>query len=853
MSIKKIYLIHHSHTDVGFTLEQPIVWEMYSRFIDEALYLAEKYQDHDTPGAFRWTIENLASLEYWLTHATDNEIDRLISLEKAGRVEIMGMFANITPLYNTDQIIESMQSLRLFRDDFGFTIEYAMNCDVNGQNWTLTDILLDFGIQGFSMAVNSHMGGPVTPRPSIFKWEAPSGRTILAANNWPYGKAGEEGIGRSKERFQERWKVMEAYLNDIGYPLPILLLQLIHPFDGDNATAYDYTPFIDDWNASNELQLEMVTPRTWWDAVREYEDLLPTMRGDWTDFWNFGAISSAHEQRLSTKSRKRLWSADAIYGALNQITDQQAWAHKSFRRHRDTAWYSLNCWGEHTWGVDLAIIQPDHDDTRTQWHHKADYAHKARSYSRLLQRDAIGDFAQHVTRENSDDILAFNPLPWKQTVAGLLPYFVTNPRGFPEDTTAGRHHQEREWTLPGNDDWWSPGRHYLLPATEIPAYGYAVIPRDQLVQLDEQWIGEDAIVSNHRYTITFDRETGGIVSLYDKSLDWELVKTDANYALNSYVHEEVADKSGVNDKTRMANARDMLFFQEWMSDKPEIPPGWKTGWHARRVGAYEVVKHKVYRQTHGLFIRQELHVKGVEGTLQQEVFLPDYAGYIECSAQWRMTSTSHPEATYLVFPFNVPDATARFDVGDQAVIAGEEQLPCVCRDYFTMQKWIDFNNGERGIMIATPENPLVQLGDFHYGHYQSEFSLEDATFLGWVTNNYWQTDFRPHQPGKVQARYRIQPYQGKFDEGKAHRFGTEALHTMPVCQKLTEPVTTDLPLPPEATLLNLPDAPVTVLHISKLPMKTASLFVYRMQVMKRGLRRSARDYSRLRQLRCVIC
>lgn len=805
--IHTIYFVHHSHTDIGYTQDQPIVWEMQSHFIDEAIAMAEKYADHDSDGAFRWTVETTAMLEYWLKYATDAEVERLIAMERAGRVEITGMFANITPLYDTDQLIESFQLLRRLREDYGFTIEYAMNCDVNGQNWSLTDVLLDVGIKGFTMAINTHFGGAFQPRPYTFNWEAPSGRTININNGWPYDKAWREGIGRSQEEFKLRWERLQSYLDDIDYPLPILLLQSYHPY-GDNGTAFDFTPFIDEWNANNETQIKMATPRIWWEAMQEYGDQLTTFRGDWTDYWNFGAISSAHEQRLNRLSRAQLRTADAVYGALNQVESTPSWVHKVFTRHRKDAWHNLNFWDEHTWGADASIRLPYNDDTRTQWNHKADYAHKARSLSTLLQREAIGDFAQNIRRENDDDIIAFNPLPWERTVAGIVPFFVTSPRGIITDTTASRHHQDRKWVKQESDHWHT-GEQYILPPTEIPAFGYTVIPRDKLGQYnDKRWLGEDGVVSNHRYVISFDRETGGIISLYDKQLDWELVDDTADYNLNHFVHEEVADKA--NDW-----ARHMLFYQDWNAELAEIPTGWKTGWHAKREASHEVISHKVYQLAYGIVIEQELSAKGIEGTLQQTIFLPDYADFIEFSAQWIMTLNGHPESTYIAFPFNVPDAVARYDVGNQAVIAGDEQLPGVCRDYFTVQGWVDFNNGERGVTVATPENPLVQFGDFHFGHYQSDFNLDRSMLLGWVTNNYWETNFRAHQPGMVESRYRVQPYEGTFDESIAHRFGLEALNDLPVFQHLGEAMTSDNPLPSVGTLLDLPDELIQVLHIKQ--------------------------------------
>ena len=796
--LETIYLVHHSHTDIGYTHDQPVVFELHTRFIDEALKLAEQYADRDTDGAFRWTVETTVVLQQWLENASTRDVERLIALERAGRVEVTGMFANLTPLLDTDQLIESFQPLRRLRDDYGFNIRHAMNCDVNGENWSLVDALLDVGIEGFTMAINSHFGGAFQPRPYVFQWQGPSGRTIPVNNGWPYDKGWREGIGRDADDLANvRLPRLQKYLDEIGYPLPILLLQSYHPY-GDNGSAFDFTPFIDAWNAAgNTPRIVFATPSMWWDAVKQYD--LQTYRGDWTDYWNFGSISSARETTINRASRARLRSADAIYAAVSTLppTDHQ-WAGQAFARHRANAWKSLHLWDEHTWGADISIRNPYSEDTLSQWNHKANYAYTARSLSLLLQRDALADFAQHVVREQADDLLIFNPLPFERTISGAVPYFSTDPRGVASDTTAGRQHQDRD-----------AAPDFILPPTQVPALGYQVVTRAALLDtLDGQTSSEDAVVENERYRLTFDTEKGGIVSLYDKQLDWEWVDQSAGYPLNGYVHEQVAD-------TDHAWARWLLFQQDWSAPLAEIPSGWQKDWVAERRQPSAVVSHQVTHMPTGIRVTQVLTAPGCEGALTQTVFLPNYADFIECESAWDMGLTTHPEAAYILFPFNLPDATARFDIGGQPVIPGADQLPGVCRDYFTAQGWVDFASPQRSVTVALPDNPMIQLGDFHFGHYQMDFELGKAMLLGWVTNNYWETNFRANQPGKVVARYRIQPSAGDFDEGRAHRLGLEAANAAPLIQHMGEIPAEPTTLPASGSLLKLPGAPVLPLHVKE--------------------------------------
>ncbi len=777
MAIERLYLIHHSHTDIGYTHDQPVVWELERRFIDAALDLCTQGDD-GADDAFRWTVETTAPLLHWLEHASAADVARFQRAERAGRIEVMGMLANLTPLVDTDQLIETLQPLAELRARFGLSVRHAMNCDVNGHNWPVVEALLDAGIEAFSMAINEHFGRAPLRRPNVFHWEGPSGRRLLTLNGWHYMQGNFLGIPHDPERLRTQWAETEQRLAAQGWGLPCIAVQITHP-SGDNGSADPrLSEFVRAWNAAGQLpHIRLALPRDWWAEVRGSGVEFPTYRGDWTDYWNFGAISSARETAMNRRSRVRLRNADALDAIAPAVAPDR-------ERLRREAWRALTLWDEHTWGADVSVRDPENEDTAAQWHHKAITAYQARSLSLLLQRDAMAGLARRIPHGDGDALVLFNPSAHARRLGGAVPQTCLAPRGLPGDPSASRHFVDRE---PGAPTRW-------LPRVEVPGLGWAVVASADLREWRDGPRSSGATVENARFRVTFDRARGGISGWWDKALHRELVDTAAPWPLAGFAHEQVADHDH-------GWPRHLLY---------RHPDGWTGDWHARRDGA-RVRRHQVWRVADGWRVEQHLDAPGVDDAVLSFT-LADDGDALEVRARWRMRPSSHPEATYLVFPFALADATARFDAGGVAVRLEHDQLPGCCRDYFTTQHWVDLTGRDGGVTLATPDNPLAQVGGFQFGHAARSVDLERAWFLGWVTNNYWETNFRAHQPGRVEARYVVRPHGAAFDEEAAHRFG-EGVSQEAVWAPAWDPAAPDANLPRQGSLLALEGESVRLLHL----------------------------------------
>ncbi len=775
MNLEEIILVPHSHTDIGFTHDQPIVWELHGQFLEAAMDLCDREPGPPTGESFCWTVEVSRILGPWLDRAQPDRIAQFQRLCHAGRIEVAGMPLHLTPLADEQEIREALDWTIQLGARLGFPVRSVMHSDINGQNWPIVEAMLDAGIEGFSMAINTHMGHIPQPRPSLFMWEGHSGRRIPAYNGPPYGFPSKLGIGDlDLGKFRDHWLPrLVQQLQDNDYPAPVILLQCIANFGDNGAPDGKIVDYVRRWNAEKEgPRLTIGTLSTFWDRVAPFRDQLPVLRGDWSDAWNFGCLSRARELAIHRKTRTRIRSTRELLRRLPQAFE----ARSHIERVLELARLNTELYSEHTWGSDYTVSLPFNEDSWVMSLHKSKLVADARSASVFAEREVLAQAVKQLDPPDDAALVVFNPLPFERTVTGMVPGGVSFARGG-EDDSASRHFQDRHrdteltWLNRAPENFWHQSPEFMLRPCDLPPNGHVVLNRDQAFfsPFDGMTETQDAVVSLGHSILECDLERGGLKSWQFGGR--ELVDQDAHWSFGGYVHERVI--------TSAENPRAALFEMDWGSPEFEIPDGWHTNWVAERHGANRVAMHRVRSMQHGTEIQQIIEVPGAASDLQLTIFAPIFADWIEFRAHWLCGLDPHPQSQYLVFPFALDRPRTWVDVSIP-IEPEKDQLPGVQRDYYTCQNTVEFWGPEGGVMVALPENPMVQLGGFHFGRSVNPLRIERAHLMGWVTSNYWETNFPPVQPGRVTARYRVAPYRGGYDAERTRRFGLDAAYDVPL-------------------------------------------------------------------------
>ena len=313
-----VYLLPHSHNDIGYTHLQPEVERKQWSNIDAALELIRKTAGYPAGARFKWNTEVLWAVDSYLREQPAEKQQRLIDAVRAGQIELDALYGNeLTGLCRPEELLRLCECSQRLAKRCGVKVESAMISDVPGYTWGIVPALAQAGVKYFSIGPNAgdRIGRTMsTWSDKPFYWVAPDGRQKVLC--WiPYGGY---SLGHRKRTLEQCLPECLAALQQAGYPYDATYLRW--NVGGDNgAPDATLSDVVKDWNSkhANAKMIIATGSETFREFEKRYGDKLPSFRGDWTPYWEDGAASSARETGINRTAAERLVQAETLWAMLD--------------------------------------------------------------------------------------------------------------------------------------------------------------------------------------------------------------------------------------------------------------------------------------------------------------------------------------------------------------------------------------------------------------------------------------------------------------------------------------------------------------------------------------------------------
>ncbi len=525
----EIFILPHSHNDIGYTELQADVEKKQDSNIETGLRLAKATANYPEGSRFKWNVEVLWCVDNYLRAATPEKRAAFLAAVKSGQIGLDAFYCNILAgLCRPEELLNLMSYATRLSGECGVPIESAMISDVPGYTWSLVTAMAQGGVKYFSFAPNyfDRMGGTMKEwQNKPFWWKGADGksRVLCWCPSRGYALGHIIGDGEALARFIPDYLVE---LETNGYPYDITHLRWnVH---GDNGSPDEkVADVVRDWNA--RYVWPRLTISTTAAAFREFErrygDKLPEFSGDYTPYWEDGAASSARETALNRASAERLVQAETLWAMRNPGPFPAA----AFQE----AWRNVLLYSEHTWGAHNSISQPDLPFVRDQWKVKQAFALDADKQSRQLLAQAL----QRRTGVSPvpSELDVFNTSSWERTDLVTLS---------PEQSATGDRVVDAKGKAVPSQRLASGELVFL--AGKVPAFSAKRFRVEAGPAPTRGSVKAEANTLVHpEFTVRIDERTGAIVSLFSRLLNRELVDAKAATALNDYFYLPGSDLKGL--------------------------------------------------------------------------------------------------------------------------------------------------------------------------------------------------------------------------------------------------------------------------------------------------------------------
>ena len=738
-----VYVLPHSHHDLGYTDLQADVEEKQIDNILQGMDLARKTEKYPEGARFVWNLEVLWGADLFLKRRPESDRAALREAVRKGWIGLNGSYANeLTGLCRPEELMELFRFGTRLGKEFGVPVRSAMMSDVPGFTWGTVMAMSQAGIRYFSAAPNffDRIGTfMVAWQDKPFWWVSPSGNERVLF--WvPWTGYAMSHVMKLSDDFVDKY---QDRMDAVKFPYDISCIRWSG--HGDNAVPDpELSDWVRNWNEKYEYpKFHIASTETAFAAFEKaHGNRLPEFRGDLTPYWEDGAASSAFETAISRNAAERIVQAEALAAAFRPQAYDVA-------RYSET-WRNVLLYSEHTWGAYDSVSDSEDPFVLKQWDVKRAFAVNAAQQADALLQQAVGP-----GDSNPAKIAVWNTTSWERTEVVLLSKEISRTGDSVED--------EHGQTVPSQR--LASGELALLVAA-IPPFSkrtYELVAKTSTPAAHAVTVQGNTL-ANQYLSVTVDAETGDMARLMRQGDATNLVD-GSNGAVNRFLFMSGDDLEHLG-----------------RSGKPVITvedAGPLVG--TLRIESSAPSCNSLVRRVR---VMADLDYVMIENTVdkQRAPLNPDPG---KGGPGATFAQRGNKESIQFAFPLAVAGGTMTMDVPLAIMRPELDQLPGSCKNWLPVGRWIDVSSAEQGVTWVTLDAPLVEIGGITATMLGSQRNPDvwrkriepTQLFYSWVMNNHWGTNYRAYQQGPATFRYALRPHRGN-SRAEKERFATALSQTL---------------------------------------------------------------------------
>ena len=716
---RTIYILMHSHNDNGYTDLQPNIAKKQAHNVSRALELIQETKNYPASARFKWNLEVFLPVEDFYATATPDQTKQFELAMRNGDIGLDGMYANLlTGLCRSEELLRQFDFSTALGRRCGVNVDSMMISDVPGLTWGTIPALAQNGIKYISDGANA-FNGTVGDRIGYARvqWE-----------NKPFYWLSPSG--REKILF---WGAQGGYSFGHHYSSLMEGLPELFKFLDQQKYAYDIVQLR--WTRGDNGSPDEAVMNTvhLWNAMYAWPKLIISTTSEAFHAFEkrYGAELPVYRGDFTPYWEDGAGSSARETGLNRHSADrltqaETVWALSNSAPFPtadfNAAWKNIVLYSEHTWGAFNSISAPDIPFVKDQWKFKQAYALDADAQSQKLLARALSDRGAAV--DNAVDV--FNTASWPRTDLVALP-----------KETKGDCVKDQDGKLLPSQRL-STGELVFL-ARDIPAFGARRFTIEAGKPPEGHARVDGTTLTTPLLKVVLDGTTGAITSVRKTGLDVEL----ADGQINSYLYllgANIADaKPNGPAKISVLESGPLVVSLRVESDAP---------------GSRKLVR---------------------------EVRLVDGLDRIEISNLIDKLAVRAIEGVHFGFEFNVPNPVVRVNSPGAVCEIEKDQLVGACKNWFSVERWVDISNEKYGMTWVTADAPLMEVGGLTANLPRTQWNPEaylktikpSSKIYSWAMNNHWETNSRADQEGPVWFHFALQPH-AIYDPVNAMKFGVES-------------------------------------------------------------------------------